>query len=80
MRRKALRFLFSERSTTLVLLIIYLIKVQGLQKKNQFIERIVGIALKRISRSKEFIPYSGFEDSKARDIGSSRCPTITLSI
>ena len=25
-------------------------------KKNQFIERIAGIVLKRISRSKEFIP------------------------
>ena len=30
-------------------------------QKNQFIERIVGLALKRISRSKEFIPYSLFE-------------------
>ena len=43
-------------------------------KKNQFIERIAGIVLKRISRSKEFIPYSLFEDSKARDTGSSQRP------
>ena len=49
-------------------------------KKNQFIERIVGLALKRKRGSKEFIPYSLFEASKARDTGSSRCPTITLSI
>ena len=43
-------------------------------KKNQFIERIAGIVLKRIRGSKEFIPYSLFEDSKARDTGSSQCP------
>lgn len=35
---KAQRFPFSEYRTTLVLLISFLIKVQGLQKKKQFIE------------------------------------------
>ena len=73
-------FHFSERRTTLVPFNNLTDQSSRITKKNQFIERIAGIVLKRISRSKEFIPYSLFEASKARDTGSSRCPTITLSI
>ena len=73
-------FHFSERRTTLVPFNKLTDQSSRITKKNQFIERIAGIVLKRISRSKEFIHYSGFEASKARDAGSSRYPAITLSI
>ena len=73
-------FHFSERRTKLVPFNNLTDQSSRITKKNQFIERIVGLALKRKRGSKEFIPYSLFEASKARDTGSSRCPTITLSI
>ena len=60
-----------------MLLTSSLSKCSRITKKNQFIERIVGEALKRIRGSKEFIPYSLFEASKARDTGSSRCPCFS---
>ena len=73
-------FNFSECRTTLVTFNKLTNQSSRITKKNQFIERIAGIALKRIRGSKEFIPYSLFEASKARDTGSSRYPAITLSI
>ena len=72
--------LINECRTTLVPLNKLTNQSSRITKKNQFIERIAGIVLKRIRGSKEFIPYSLFEDSKARDTGSSRYPAITLSI
>ena len=71
-------FHFSERRTTLVPFNNLTDQSSRITKKNQFIERIVGKGLKRISWSKEFISYSSFEASKARDTGSSRCPLFFL--
>ena len=48
--------LINECRTTLVPLNKLTNQSSRITKKNQFIERIAGIVLKRISRSKEFIP------------------------
>ena len=50
------------------------------KKRISLLKEQRGSALNANQQEQEVLPYSCFEALKARDLGSSRCPAITLSI